>query len=142
MTAKTISFFFLITLLLCVCGDAQRRGSSAGTTRIDLQSERIGHESSKFLAVVGNWSIVEDNVVLWTCTKGVRKFVKRGSENVPLQKNTWHNLQISVRGTSLQAALDGKHLLDYTLTEAVSGKIGLWSKTDSVIYFNDFTVSR
>jgi len=243
MTAKTISFFFLITLLLCVCGNAQRRGVSSGTTRIDLQSERIGHESTKFLAVVGNWLIVEDNsgkkviavdgrswlrgqpsgslaekarsiygarneefidnvkawayfpyavakdvddfqdgkigvwfkivagqldecagvlfnlrpngdyltvrfngmednVVLWTFNKGVRKFVKRGSENVPLQKNTWHNLQISVHGTNLQAALDGKHLLDYTLAETVSGKIGLWSKTDSVIYFNDFTVSR
>src|SRR5437016_13710285 len=61
MTAKTISFFFLITLLLCVCGNAQRRGVSSGTTRSDLQSERVGHESSKFLAVVGNWSIVEDN---------------------------------------------------------------------------------
>ena len=85
---------------------------------------------------------MEDNVVLWTFNTGVRKFVKRGSENVPLQKNTWHNLQISVHGPSLQAALDGKHLLDYTLAEPVSGKIGLWSKTDSVIYFNDFTVSR
>lgn len=85
---------------------------------------------------------MEDNVVLWTFNKGVRKFVKRGSENVPLQKNTWHGLQISVHGTSLQAALDGKHLLDYTLAEPVSGKVGLWSKTDSVIYFNDFTVSR
>src|SRR5438093_465839 len=61
MTAKTISFFFLITLLLCVCGNAQRRGVSSGTTRIDLQSERVGHESTKFLAVVGNWLIVEDN---------------------------------------------------------------------------------
>src|SRR5437660_11276604 len=61
MTAKTISFFLLITLLLCVCGNAQRRGASSGNTRIDLQSERIGHESTKFLSVVGNWSIVEDN---------------------------------------------------------------------------------
>ena len=85
---------------------------------------------------------MEDNVVLWTFNKGVRKFVKRGSENVPLQKNTWHSLQISVHGTALQAALDGKHLLDYTLAEPVSGKVGLWSKTDSVIYFNDFTVNR
>jgi hypothetical protein len=85
---------------------------------------------------------MEDNVVLWTFNKGVRKFVKRGTENVPLPKNTWHTLKISVHGTSLQAFLDEKHLLDYTLAEPVAGKVGLWSKTDSVVYFNDFTVTK
>jgi hypothetical protein len=82
----------------------------------------------------------EDNVVLWTFNQGKRKFVKKGSENVPLQMNTWHTLQISVHGTNLQAALDGKHLLDFKLAEPVSGRIGVWSKTDSVSYFDDYTV--
>jgi hypothetical protein len=82
----------------------------------------------------------EDNVVLWTFNQGKRKFVKKGSENVPLQMNTWHTLQISVHGTNLQASLDGKHLLDFTLAEAVSGRIGVWSKTDSVSYFDDYMV--
>jgi hypothetical protein len=49
-------------------------------------------------------------------------------------------LQISVHGTNLQAALDGKHLLDFTLAEPVSGRVGVWSKTDSVSYFDDYTV--
>jgi len=35
---------------------------------------------------------MEDNVVLWTFNKGVRKFVKRGAENVPLARNQWHTL--------------------------------------------------
>jgi hypothetical protein len=85
---------------------------------------------------------MEDNVVLWTFNKGVRKFVKRGSENVPLARNQWHTLLISVHGTSLQASLNGKHLLDYTLAAPVSGRVGVWSKTDSVSYFDDYTVSR
>ena len=84
----------------------------------------------------------EDNVVLWTFTKGKRSFVKRGSENVPLAMNQWHTLQISIHGTNLQASLNGKLLLDYTLAEPVSGKVGVWSKTDSVSYFDDFTVSQ
>jgi len=84
----------------------------------------------------------EDNVVLWTFTKGKRSFVKRGSENVPLAMNTWHSLQISVHGANLQASLDGKHLLDYSLAEPVAGKVGVWSKTDSVSYFDDFSVTR
>ncbi len=83
----------------------------------------------------------EDNVVLWTFKQGKRSFVKKGTENVPLALNEWHTLQISVHGTSLQAALNGKALLDYTLAEPVSGKVGLWSKTDSVTYFDDFIVT-
>jgi hypothetical protein len=83
----------------------------------------------------------EDNVVLWTFVQGKRSFVKKGSENVPLQMNQWYTLQVSVHGPNIQASLNGKHLLDFTLVEPVSGKVGLWSKTDSVTYFDDFTVS-
>ena len=82
----------------------------------------------------------EDNVVLWTFNKGKRSFVKRGTENVPLALNQWNTLKIGVHGTSLQAYLNGKLLLEYTLAEPLSGKVGLWSKTDSVSYFDDFTV--
>lgn len=83
----------------------------------------------------------ENNVVLWTFNQGKRSFVKKGAEDVPLAMNQWHSLQVSVKGTNLQASLNGKHLLDYTLAEPVSGKVGLWSKTDSVSYFDDFTVN-
>ena len=84
----------------------------------------------------------EDNVVLWTFVKGKRSFVKKGSENVPLQMNSWHSLEIDVHGTTLQASLDGNHLLDYTLAEAVSGRVCVWSKTDSVSYFDQYTVTK
>ena len=42
----------------------------------------------------------------------------------------------------VKAALDGKHLLDYTLAAPVSGRVGVWSKTDSVSYFDDYTVTQ
>ncbi len=48
----------------------------------------------------------------------------------------------SVHGTSLQASLNGKHLLDYTLAAPVSGRVGVWSKTDSVSYFDDYMVTK
>jgi len=83
----------------------------------------------------------EDNLVLWTFNNGVRKFVKRAPETVPLELGTWHTIKISVHGTALQGFLDGKPLLDYTLPQPVSGKIGVWSKTDSMIEFDDFTVT-
>ena len=83
----------------------------------------------------------EDNVVLWTFNKGKRSFVKKGTENVPLAMNQWNDLKIAIHATSLQAYLNGRLLLEYTLAEPVSGKVGVWSKTDSVSYFDDFTVT-
>ncbi len=83
----------------------------------------------------------EDNLVLWTFNKGTRKFVKKGSEDMPLKMKTWHTMKIAVQGTKLQGYLNGKLLLEYTLAEPVSGKVGVWSKTDSVSYYDDYTVT-
>ena len=83
----------------------------------------------------------EDNLVLWTFNNGVRKFVKRAPELVPLELGTWHTITIAVHGTQLKGSLDGKPMLEYTLPAPVSGKVGVWSKTDSMVEFDDFTVT-
>jgi hypothetical protein len=82
----------------------------------------------------------EDNLVLWKFEQGKRSFVKKGVENVPITMNTWHDMKIVVKGTQLEGWLDGRKLLDYTLPAPVTGKVGLWSKTDSMSEFDDFTV--
>jgi hypothetical protein len=82
----------------------------------------------------------EDNLVLWTFNNGKRSFVKRGSENVPLELGTWNEIKLEVHGTAVKGYLNGKLLLEHTLAEPVSGKVGLWSKTDSMSEFDAFTV--
>jgi hypothetical protein len=82
----------------------------------------------------------EDNLVLWKFVNGKRSFVKRGTENVPIANGTWHDMKVVVNGTQLEGWLDGKKLLDYTLEAPVSGKVGLWSKTDSMSEFDGFEV--
>ena len=44
----------------------------------------------------------EDNLVLWTFNKGTRKFVKKGSEDVPLKRKEWYAMKIAVQGTKLE----------------------------------------
>jgi hypothetical protein len=83
----------------------------------------------------------EDNLVLWTFDKGKRSFVKKGSKDVPLAMGQWHTMKIAVKGTQLEGYLNGEKLLDYTLPATVSGKVGVWSKTDSVSEFADFAVT-
>ena len=63
-------------------------------------------------------------------------------ENVPAELARWHDLQLTVdsSGTHVAGALDGQPVLDADLTEPISGQVGTWSKTDSVVVFNTFTV--
>ena len=82
----------------------------------------------------------EDNLVLWTFKQGKRSFTKKGAQDMPLKMQQWHTMKITVQGTKLEGSLNGKKLLDYTLAEPISGKVGVWSKTDSISYFDDFTV--
>jgi prepilin-type processing-associated H-X9-DG protein len=82
----------------------------------------------------------EDNVVLWTFNNGVRRSVKRAPPVPPLELGTWHTLRVSVHGTDFKAFLDDSLALEHTLTEPVSGKVGVWSKTDSMVMFDEFMV--
>lgn len=83
----------------------------------------------------------EDNLVLWTFKNGKRSFVKKGSHEVPLKLGEWHRMRITVEGTQLRGWLDDEMLLEYTLPEPVTGKVGTWSKTDSVSQYDDYVVT-
>jgi hypothetical protein len=82
----------------------------------------------------------EDNLVLWTFKSGKRSFVKKGVHDVHLKMGEWHRMKIAVEGTQLRGWLDDELLLEYTLAEPVAGKVGTWSKTDSVSQFGDYEV--
>lgn len=96
-------------------------------------------ENGDYLAVRFNGK--EDNLVLWTFKSGKRSFVKKGAHDVHLNFGEWHRMKIKVEGTKLTGYLDDEALLEYTLEAPVSGKVGVWSKTDSVSQFADYTVA-
>lgn len=82
----------------------------------------------------------EDNLVLWTFKSGKRSFVKKGVHDVHLKMGEWHRMKIAVEGMQLRGYLDDELLLEYALAEPVAGKVGTWSKTDSVSQFDDYDV--
>ena len=71
---------------------------------------------------------------------GKRSFVKKGVHDVHLKMGQWHRMKIAVEGTQPRGWLDDELLLEYTLAEPVAGKVGTWSKTDSVSQFDDYEV--
>jgi hypothetical protein len=82
---------------------------------------------------------LENNLVLWKFEKGRRSSVK-WIRNTPTPTRQWHDLKVRIAGPKVEGYLDGKLYLEHTLQEPVSGRIGLWSKADSHMYFDDYTV--
>ncbi len=82
---------------------------------------------------------LENNLVLFQYIRGKRSSVK-WIRNTPTATQSWHDLKLDVSGTSVKGYLDGKLYLEHTLGSAVSGKVGVWSKADSFVYFDDFKV--
>jgi hypothetical protein len=83
----------------------------------------------------------EDNLVLWTFDKGKRSFVKKANKDKHIPFGEWHTMKIAVHGAQLEGYLDGEPILDYTLAAPVAGKVGVWSKTDSISAFADYVVT-
>jgi hypothetical protein len=83
---------------------------------------------------------LENNIVLWKFENGRRSSVK-WVRNTPTATRQWHELKVRVNGTKVEGYLDGKLYLEHTLAQPVSGRIGLWSKADSHMYFADYSVA-
>lgn len=83
---------------------------------------------------------LENNLVLWKFEKGKRSSVK-WIRNTPTPSRVWHDLKVRIAGTKVEGYLDGKLYLEHTLAEPVSGRIGLWSKADSYVYFDGYTAT-
>lgn len=55
------TLILLVAGMVLFCGTAvAQRTSKPKSIHVDLSKERVGRDSTKFLAVVGNWSVVDD----------------------------------------------------------------------------------
>ena len=83
---------------------------------------------------------LENNLVLWKFENGKRSSVK-WIRDTPTPSRQWHTLKVRIAGTKIEGYLNDKLYLEHTLPEPVAGRIGLWSKADSHMYFDDYTVT-
>jgi len=85
---------------------------------------------------VARANALEDNVRLYHVVRGRR--VQFAGWNGAVKSGVWHELAVEARGDHFVVFFDGKAVIDAhdkALTEA--GKFGLWTKADSIIYFDD-----
>lgn len=81
---------------------------------------------------------LEGNVRIYHFVKGRRTQFK--GVNVPVASGQWHTLRVSFSGNQFTVLFNAKELFtaeDGTISDA--GKVGVWTKADSVTLFDDFS---
>jgi hypothetical protein len=89
---------------------------------------------------VARANALEDNVAIYHTINGRRTEKKR--VNVKVTANEWHALRVDFQGSHFSVTFDGRKTLDWDdVTFKGAGKVGVWTKADSVTEFDDFAYS-
>jgi len=87
---------------------------------------------------VSRANALEDNVTIYHTVNGRRVAFK--NFNTKVASGVWHTLRVEFHGSSFSVTFDGNKMIEATdTTFANAGKVGVWTKADSVILFDDFT---
>ena len=81
---------------------------------------------------------LEDNVTIYHTIKGKRVSFKNADRKVA--PGVWHTLRVDFLGTKFTVTFDGQRVIeamDNSFSE--TGKVGVWTKADSVTLFDDFS---
>jgi hypothetical protein len=82
---------------------------------------------------------LEANVRLYKVVDGVRRQI--AGHNTEVTGGIWHSLSLKIVGDQLDVTFDGAAVLavsDATFSEP--GKVGLWTKADSLTHFAEFNI--
>jgi len=81
---------------------------------------------------------LEDNVTIYHTINGRRTEKKR--TNMKVASNVWHTIRVDFADNHFTVTCDGKKAIEWdddTFKEA--GKVGVWTKADSLTLFDDFS---
>lgn len=81
---------------------------------------------------------LEQNIRAYVVIGGVRRMLGNADRTIPVDR--WHRLRVVARGDRFQVWYDDQAVLDLRNDTFSSGRIGLWTKSDAVTYFDDLTL--
>lgn len=94
---------------------------------------------------VARANALEDNISIYYMKEGVRHTLRY--ENVPgdlsIEQEVWQTLRVDFQGNHFIVSFEGRSILDtYDRHIEGEGAVGLWTKEDSVISFDDFSYGK
>ncbi len=117
-----------------------------GDLRLEVRCKQVSGKTDQACGLVFRYrdesnyyvtraNALEDNVRLYHVVKGRRRQI--GSWSGKVAGGAWHALAVEARGARLKVIWEGNQIIDVTDdTFKEAGKVGLWTKADSVTYFD------
>jgi hypothetical protein len=84
----------------------------------------------------------DGNLALWRFANGTREVIAHGEQHVQLPLGAWHEIAITITGTRLVATVNSTLRFEQVLPRRVEGRVGFWTKRDSVTMFKDVRVAN
>ena len=78
---------------------------------------------------------LEQNIRIYRVVKGVRQMLKNFDHIIDVR--AWHTLHVTMRGCQIQVFFDQRQAFDLCDETFREGRIGLWTKSDAITYFDD-----
>ena len=78
---------------------------------------------------------LENNINLYTCIGGQRRVIKEGTATVVFGQ--WQTLKVGAVGNTLRGYLNDQWVVETKDDTFTAGRVGLWTKADSVTCFDD-----
>ncbi len=128
---------------LCICNSFSARDVEVWTQfkpisgEVDQAGGVVARYTDRNNYYVVRANALEDNVRLYRVVNGVR--TQFAGADVKVAPRQWHTLKLIVRGSHFQVIFNDKTLFEADdKTFDAAGKVGLWTKADSVSEFDNF----
>jgi hypothetical protein len=131
---------------LCICEQTIARDVAVevGFKAIAGQVDQAGGVVLRYSPenyYIARANALEDNIDLFKTVRGKRSKIEEAP--VKVTAGQWHTLRFEARGPHLRVSFDGKVVIDATdRTFSRAGKVGLWTKADSVSAFSNLKIER
>lgn len=123
---------------------------SDGEIQVDFRL--IGGASDQFASILFGlgangdhhayrYNTKDGDTALWKVVDGQRERIHHGGVHLEVPLGEWRTLRMRVRGADITGWVNDTQTLQFTLPAAVSGKVGLWSKADSVTDYRHYRVN-
>jgi hypothetical protein len=125
---------------ICVCDDVTAKDVAVSVRfkavagEVDQAAGLIVRAQDDMNFYVARANALEANVRLYKVTDGVRRQI--AGSNIDVPSGAWQSLGLKIEGDSLTVAFNGERVIetrDATFPQA--GKVGLWTKADSLTHF-------
>ena len=81
---------------------------------------------------------LEDNVMLFEYVNNKR--LTRAAVPQEITKDQWRLITVEITGNTLKGYLDDELVLEYAAERPLAGYVGLWTKADSVTFFDELSI--